>query len=218
MSKTKYPTYQDYVIRDGRLIGEFEEMYRDFADPWHQTDSEVFASDKAVALNLLARLHRRHGAVRAVELGCGLGHFSARIAGTGLDVTGIDISSTAVERARQTFPAVRFMAGSLADHDLLAELRPDVIVMAEITWYVLDHLAAFRDFLRRELPRTVLLHTLTVLRPDEQKYGGEFFSDLDGIKAFFGMTYLEWGEVCRPGGGKRTWFLGTWDRGFTAGW
>ena len=26
----KYERYQDYVIRDGRLIGEFEQMYRDF--------------------------------------------------------------------------------------------------------------------------------------------------------------------------------------------
>lgn len=33
----KYQRYQDYVIRDGRLVGEFEEMYRDFDDPWGQS-------------------------------------------------------------------------------------------------------------------------------------------------------------------------------------
>ena len=30
---TKYSRYQDYVIKNGRLVGEFDEMYRDFDDP-----------------------------------------------------------------------------------------------------------------------------------------------------------------------------------------
>ena len=28
--------YQDYVIKDGK----FEEMYKDFEDPWNQTNSD----------------------------------------------------------------------------------------------------------------------------------------------------------------------------------
>ncbi len=30
----KYSKYQDYVIKDGELVGEFEKMYQDFDDPW----------------------------------------------------------------------------------------------------------------------------------------------------------------------------------------
>ena len=26
--------YQDFVIKDGRFIGKFEEMYKKFPDPW----------------------------------------------------------------------------------------------------------------------------------------------------------------------------------------
>ena len=29
--------YQDLVIKDGKLIGEFEKMYQLFEDPWNQT-------------------------------------------------------------------------------------------------------------------------------------------------------------------------------------
>ena len=29
----KHKKYQDYVIKNGKLIGEFEEMYKDFDDP-----------------------------------------------------------------------------------------------------------------------------------------------------------------------------------------
>lgn len=36
MSK-KYPRYWDYVIKEERLVGEFDEMYKDFDDTWHQS-------------------------------------------------------------------------------------------------------------------------------------------------------------------------------------
>ena len=42
---TKYSRYQDYVIKDGVIIGEFEEMYQDFNDPWEQTTKEKSACD-----------------------------------------------------------------------------------------------------------------------------------------------------------------------------
>jgi len=57
----KYSKYQDYVIRDGKLVGEFEQMYRDYDDPWEQSARERFASEKAVALNLLAKLKAEGG-------------------------------------------------------------------------------------------------------------------------------------------------------------
>lgn len=28
--------YQDYVIKDGKFVGEFEKMYQDCDNPWHQ--------------------------------------------------------------------------------------------------------------------------------------------------------------------------------------
>ena len=30
--------YQDYVIRDGKFVGKFEEMYQKFDNPWHQKE------------------------------------------------------------------------------------------------------------------------------------------------------------------------------------
>ena len=31
----KKNNYQDYVIKDGALVGDFDGLYRDFEDPWH---------------------------------------------------------------------------------------------------------------------------------------------------------------------------------------
>ena len=52
---SKYPQYQDYVIRDGKLIGEFEQMYADFEDPWEQSTREEKSIEKLIGLHLLAK-------------------------------------------------------------------------------------------------------------------------------------------------------------------
>jgi SAM-dependent methyltransferase len=206
----KYRRYQDYVIRDGRLIGEFEQLYRDYEDPWHEASCEQFASDKAAGVNLLARLKSCHGIRRVVELGCGFGHFSARIAAIDLDVIGVDISATAINIARERHKAPKFEVGTIDDYDLFRSLKPDVIVMAEVTWYVLPQLAPFLQFLRSELPHAFVLHLLTTYPPGVQSYGTEYFTDLPGVTKYFDMRILEAGEV-QVEGGRRSWFLGTWD-------
>lgn len=206
---TKYARYQDYVIQGGRLVGEFEEMYRDFDDPWHQNDNSSFTSDKALGLYLLSRLRHRHNVKRALELGCGFGNYAARIAETGLQTTGVDISRTAVEKAASRHPQLDFRMGALSDHQIIREINPDVIVMSEVTWYILPQLKDFIDFLKRDLPDTYLFHTLHTYLPGVQNYGADFFTNLAEIKSFFGMTYLESGEIFYQGG-IRTWFLGSW--------
>ncbi|ARJ66548.1 hypothetical protein WV31_13160 [Magnetospirillum sp. ME-1] len=214
----KYPRYQDYVIRDGRLVGEFEDMYRDFDDPWHQVADETWATERAVGICYLQRLQTRLGARKVVELGCGLGRYSARIAGTGLQTIGLDISSTAVERARRECPGPGFEVGRLSDYDLLRTLAPDVIVMAEITWYVLDQLDDFLTFLRTDLPACSLVHLLTTYAPGKQVYGRDYFTDLPGILQRFGMHYFEFGQISQPDGGAKTFFAGTWHADKLAEW
>ena len=215
---SKYPRYQDYVIRDGCLIGEFEEMYRDFADPWHQLEREGTASDKAVGLNLLQGLRATFGVDRVLDIGCGLGHYTERIAAAGFEAVGLDISETAVAAARRRFPQARFEVGGVTDHETILALAPDVIVMTEVTWYVLDHLSDFLAFLEGQLPDTFLLHMLVTYPPGAQKYGGDHFSDLDGILRHFAMTYLESGEVRLANAHRRTYFLGTWQADRLAEW
>jgi SAM-dependent methyltransferase len=213
----KYPRYQDYVIRDGRFVGEFEEMYRDHDDPWRESETEMFASEKAAGLNLLARLGARHGVRRVVELGCGFGHYTARIAAAGFEAVGVDISETAVTKARARHPGLQFEAGHADDFQMLARLRPDVIIMAEITWYMLGSLRGFLDAWRVRMPDVYLLHMLTTYGAGVQKYGTEYFTELAGIRRYFDMRYLESGEV-HGNGSNRTWFLGTWSEAAERAW
>jgi SAM-dependent methyltransferase len=203
----KHPRYQDYVIKDGKLVGEFEEMYRDHVDPWDQTTREAFSAEKAIALNAISALKP----ATVMELGCGLGHFTSKIKALGVSrVVGIDISATAIEKARGTHTSCEFAIGDILDFHLYEKYNPDVIVLAEISWYVLDKLSAFITYMREQRPTTYLIHLLVTYSPGEQKYGKDQFTNLDEILRYFGLNYVEFGQVTKPlhGNVSRTYFLG----------
>lgn len=225
MEIKKYSNYQDYVIKDGKFIGEFEEMYKDFDDPWHQNTRERFASEKAVGLNLLLHLKKKFKIKTVVELGCGFGDYTAKVEEIGFKTIGIDISSTAIEKAKlrhafqiQKSGSLDFLCSAFANFQLLKDIKPDVILMPEITWYVLDQLVDFREYIKKELPDTFLIHMLMTYDSGVQTYGREYFTSLNEILIFFDMQYLESGSVNIPSGGARTWFLGTWNNDLFNKW
>ena len=110
---TRYERYQDYVIKDGKLVGEFESMYQDFDNPWDQSFREDAVLSKSVVENIL----RRSEFKRPYEIGCGLGYFVEKmrlICGAG---GGIDVSSTAIEKARAKSPKCHFDEGDILEVD-----------------------------------------------------------------------------------------------------
>lgn len=159
-----------------------------------------------MALNLIQKL----AAKRVLELGCGLGYYTKRIADLGVETLGVDISETAVSKARINFPGVTFSAGDILDFEIYRQFKPDVIIMAEMTWHVLEKLDVFLKFLRNEMPSVYVIHLLNTYRPGVQQYGKEKFTNLTEIMTYFGLNYSEWGEITYPefDGCKRTYFLG----------
>lgn len=146
--------YQDYVIRDGHFVGQFEEMYQNAAEvPWHQdeTVNAVF-SDLTVAL-----LRRRHPQ-SLLDVGCGLGYMAARLKSEIPElarVVGLDISGTAVEKAATMFPEIEFRAGTI--HTDLGGERFDVVVSKDVLWYVLDDLPGYLSALINKSKRWVYI-------------------------------------------------------------
>ena len=93
----KYQSYHNYFIQDGKLIGEFEQMYQDFEDPWEQSTREVFSIEKIVGIELL----KKYGHQKPLEYGCGLGYYTRQLAEHFDSVCGVDISETAIQKARK---------------------------------------------------------------------------------------------------------------------
>ena len=198
--------YQDYVIKSGELVGDFDGLYREFDDPWHQSrEDHVADTRRAIAIRYCSRLRTAHGdheVSRVLEYGCGFGFMTDSLRQNGFSAIGVDVAEGAIRKARAMNPSAVFLTRSFDDPSLLPDLDPDIIVMAEITWYVLEHLAGFKERLQthadcRDRP-TYLIHLLSTYAPGVQKYGAEYFTDLEGILTYFNLDYLESGFISIP--------------------
>ena len=145
--------YHDYVIRDGRLIGEFEAMYRHAEGvPWHQ-DEQASWMDVRLTTEMLRDLPKFS---EVHDLSCGLGYYLdllLKAAGTkGARGYGYDISSTACEKARSLFPDYSFRTFDMtlpADAARLAAAAAPVerrlFVNRGTLWYVFPKIAGVVD-------------------------------------------------------------------------
>jgi SAM-dependent methyltransferase len=165
------PEYHDYVIKDGKFIGKFEEMYENCEDPWHQIKTIPYAN-KLVLWEISKRKFKN-----VLDVGCGLGKFTSLIKkNVNCKVTGIDISQIAIKKARKSYPHINFKVVDVMRHRLETE-QYDLVIASELFWYVLEKL----DFIIKNLVNTLRVDgELIIIQkfylPGEQKYGNEIIS------------------------------------------
>ncbi|MFI1165459.1 class I SAM-dependent methyltransferase [Streptomyces sp. NPDC020801] len=100
----------------------------------------------------------RGSPVRVADLGCGLGRVTAHLAGPGLDVFGVDLSSAMVGLARRAHPQLSFTQGSMT-----ALPFGDGTLGGILAWYSTRHTpperlrAVFAEFARTLAPGGHLL-------------------------------------------------------------
>jgi SAM-dependent methyltransferase len=173
------PDYHDYFIKDGRFIGEFEQMYRNVDDPW-----SCAGKSGSLYNDLLLALLKHAAPPNAVifEAGCGLGALAARIKAEipSAAVKGCDVSTTAVEKARVAHPGIEFFAQDLTalDRAPIAPATLDVVTLAQVLWCVLEHAPRIlRDVFRLLKPGGSLIVLQQFYSDAEQKYGRGIVED-----------------------------------------
>ena len=129
---------EDWFV--GFHVGLKAKFWRAAAEPW--------AYDDAAAIHRLLDLP---AGARVLDAPCGDGRIAARLAERGLDVTGIDISSEAVEEARRRGSPARFEVGDL--RALPQEAFDAVVCWGNSFGYMpyadtLEHLTSARGALR----------------------------------------------------------------------
>ena len=73
---------------------------------------------------------------------------------------------------------------------------------------MLPELKQFVRWFKNLKSKTYIIHSLAVYGKNKQKYGKEYFYDLDGIKSYFKLNYLSSGYIENIDGDKHTVFLG----------
>jgi len=139
--------YHDYVIKNGRLIGEFDQMYRKSQNtPWHQDEQENWLD-----IRLTIELLEEYGPFDLIsDFGSGYGYFlnqTAQFCGTDNSVIyGYDVSKTACEKGSSLFPNIVFqefdLTAELTDYELeekrkeKGEKRKGLFMLRGTLWYV----------------------------------------------------------------------------------
>lgn len=180
----KHKTCTEYWLDPNALTfrGEFEEMYRDIEDPWG-CEARRSSVNNRIFLELLAEFGPYQ---HVLDLGCGLGGMTALVKERfqSAEIIGIDVSETAIRKARALHPEVSFRCLNLVSESLaeLAE-KHDLVTMSEIIWYVLKDLErVFRKL-------ADLMHPCGVLGvhqyfPFDQRFGREVINGLHGFDQF----------------------------------
>jgi SAM-dependent methyltransferase len=114
-----------------------------------------------------------------LDVGCGVGFFTAYYLGRGAEVTGIDIAPTSVERLRERHPQARFILGDVSDAPLAESW--DVVNAFDVLYHIVDDArweAALRHLAAAVTPGGLLLVTDT-------------FADLPALAAHNRMRALD---------------------------
>lgn len=130
--------YHDYVFRDGKLVGQFEQMYKKAKNvPWHQ--DQIVTEFDVKLVKLLVQLRAPYSTI--LDVGCGLGYFANELAELGSQVYGIDVSPTAIQRLTEAFPLAQARAFDITVDRQTDRLFPDtsvfeLVVCRALFWYV----------------------------------------------------------------------------------
>jgi SAM-dependent methyltransferase len=163
-------------------FGDFDARYLAEIDPWEQSGrtgerAKYYEFSRNRLVNRLTV--RFNSNACGLEVGCGYGYLTHMLAQRQFKMVGLDISETAIKRARIMHPGIEFKVA-----DITAEDLPDVgqyhfLVLGECWWYVLAEL-------RQTLENCLLcLHPggLFILQQafiDNQKYGRDIADGFDG--------------------------------------
>jgi hypothetical protein len=181
MSKSN--DYHDYVFRDGKLVGEFEDMYRNSATvPWHQDEQANWIDvrlTKEMIRDIGGDLDQIH------DLGCGTGHYLKLIADEFLASRGTsygyDISETACQNAAKIFPKSRFSVLDLTEqttnnHPPTQSGEPQLTRLFMIRgtlWLVYPKLATVIDNIRKMMTSNDRLLVVQNFPPLESQFIGK---------------------------------------------
>lgn len=135
----KEKDYHKYVFDSGKLIGDFENMYKNSEEtPWHQDNIKAFP-DIEISKTILGIVAPFNS---LLDVGCGLGYYLndiSQFVENKDNVYGIDISKTAIENARKLFPDFNYSVCNLIE-PMKGIQSVDVVVIRGFFWYVFNHM------------------------------------------------------------------------------
>jgi phytanoyl-CoA hydroxylase len=185
-----------------------ENVYKFIDDPWNQKSKQNIEKFELIAY-FVSYLNTFKNCSNLLELGSGLGQISNYINNKNLNIniTGSDISETCVKKAIKNYPKIDFLQINICnkkDREIIVEKNPDILLLSDITWYILNDLDEIKFFLKTNCKGKFIIHFLNIY--DNQKYGLDKFKNHDEILKYFQFDYIYEG-ILYIGNSKLSYFL-----------
>jgi len=133
--------YHDYVFQKDQFVGNFEAMYQneDLMGycSWYQDDM------KDLGYQLSLTILSQYNFESILDVGCGEGMFTSLLKKKNNNVSGIDVSPTAIKKANIRFKNIDFFVGDIKTDVILKHY--DLIVLKEILSYVENWRKTIKD-------------------------------------------------------------------------
>ena len=184
----------NHIFREGdhgklEFIGNFEALYQSESDPWFQsgTGEDIAAYYAWSRQRLIAQLETL-SPTSILEVGCGLGYVTQELdqAFPHAHVAGMDISHTAIHKAREIFPHPTFEQGNICSDTFQSSRHYDVVILSQILWYIIEAFPVALDNCSRLIgDGGHLVFTNAFLR-SPQRYAADIIDGFQGL-----IDYLE---------------------------
>lgn len=188
-------------------ITSCDQIYTEYDDPWNQTDNLFNLEKSNMVCFLIEYCVKNLGIKKCCDLGCGLGYLTNKINNIkDCSCIGFDISKTCIEKAKKKFGDF-FYNLSISDiykNENFNNFNFDLVLMLDLTWYILDEIENFKQYLKKNFKDKFIIHVLSI--PENQKYGNKYFKNLEDLLTFFSFEYIYSGHIYNKNG-KYTYFL-----------
>jgi len=188
--------------KDGSLVfkGNFEGLYQNDDMPWGQSgnDERLNMYYKVSRETIVEVVSKRYVKGTLLEVGCGLGFVCNMLHESlpGIRISGMDISKTAISKAKKLFPDIKFYEGDICDKNINIINSYDIVLMNEVLWYILKKIDCAFENLKSFVSNKGILIISNGYLP-EQRYGKNIINGFNGLinylanNHFNDMQFLE---------------------------
>ena len=185
------PVSKDYIFRQKdknhlEFIGDFEGLYKNENNTWGQDGKdnrlrEYYKFSRNRIVKTLKDL-RAPNNMSILEVGCGLGYVLNEInkAVPKNNITGMDISPTAITKAKKLFPDYDYIVGDICSKKLIFKKKFNVMLFNNILWYLLEDLPLVFENIKHNIAKNgYIIFVQAFLK--QQNYG---VNVIDGFNGF----------------------------------
>lgn len=137
----------DYIVKNGQFLRNFEDMYKHVSDPWDQEKNYRNEYGPNLAIEALRIVMRKHQikANRILDVGCASGYHAEYLLGLPCnEYLGTDVSQEIVSKAAKGFtdPRIEFKAEDIRVANPMHAGKFDIVFSAGTLYYVAPEIDA----------------------------------------------------------------------------